>query len=222
MSVLLQEAAEGLPASQAKWSGTSRPEIDPVETGQSADSAEALSFQIAVPAWEEFMKSIAAFPALALVSAIAFWAACPGAAQEVVFLIRHAERDWSSSDAGLLAAGHERAAGWADVLADADLDVIITSEMLRTRETSAPISEALEVPVQVFTRYDVRGLIELLKTEHADERVLVVGHSSTIPQIIRALGAPDRISIPKSDYNDLFIVRTGIDGSASAVRLNVD
>ena len=168
------------------------------------------------------MKSIAAFPALALVSAIALSAACPVAAQEVVFLIRHAERAGNSSDAGLLAAGHERAAGWADVLADADLDVIITSEMLRTRETGAPISEALEVPAQVFTRYDVRGLIELLQTEHADERVLVVSHSSTIPQIVRALGAPDRIYIPESDYNDLFIVRPGIDGSASAVRLNVD
>jgi len=168
------------------------------------------------------MNSSGAFPALALVSTIAFSTAWSASAQEVVFLIRHAERDWSSSDAGLVEAGHERAMSWADVFADADLDVIITSEMLRTRETGAPISETLQVPAQVFTRYDVRGLIELLQTEHSDERVLVVGHSGTIPQIIRALGATNWISIPKSDYNDLFVVRPEEDGTPDVVRLNVN
>ncbi len=143
-------------------------------------------------------------------------------AQEVIFMIRHAERDWSSDDAGLLDKGHLRAENWARVFTDADLDVVITSEMVRTKQTGAPIAEALEIPSRVFTRYDITGLIELLKAEHADDRVLLVSHSSVIPKIIVALGSTDWFSIPKSDYNDVFVVRPHDDGTVTAVRLNAE
>ena len=144
----------------------------------------------------------------------------PVDAQEIIFLIRHAERDFSSTDGGLVEAGRDRALAWAGVFADVDLDAIITSEMRRTRPTAAPISDSLDIPPRVFTRYDVEGLVDLLRTEYADDRVLLVGHSSSIPQIIRALGSDEWISI--SDYNDLFIVDLDEDGSVSVVQLNVN
>jgi hypothetical protein len=36
--------------------------------------------------------------------------------------------------------------------------------------------------------------------------VLVVGHSNTLPQIIRALGILSRITIAESDYDNLFLI----------------
>ena len=67
--------------------------------------------------------------------------AVPAQAQDVVFLIRHAERDFTQSDGGLLEEGKERAEAWGEVFHDAGLDLIITSEMNRTRETGQPIDK---------------------------------------------------------------------------------
>lgn len=146
----------------------------------------------------------------------------PVAAQEVLFLIRHAERDWSSDDAGLVDAGRARAVAWADVLADAGIDLIITSEMTRTRETGQLISDQLEVPTLIVPRDAPKGLIELLQTEYSDDRVLVVGHSGTIPDILWRLGYKKLVVLLKSDYNDLFVVRSNEGGEVDVVRLNID
>ncbi|MFD0978040.1 SixA phosphatase family protein [Tropicimonas aquimaris] len=143
-------------------------------------------------------------------------------AQEVIFLIRHAERDWSSSDAGLVDAGRERAVGWAEVLSDANLDVIVTSEMMRTRETGALIASVLKLPTIEVPRSDHEKLLRLLKTEFSDDRVLIVGHSSTVPQIVQRLGHPMLFHIAKSDYNDLFVVEPSGQKPPSVIRLNVE
>ena len=153
---------------------------------------------------------------------LATFAVTPAEAQEVVFLIRHAERDWSSSDAGLVEEGRARAENWSRVLAAAQLDVVITSEMLRTRETGAPIASAHGIPTVVVPRSDYQVLFRLMRTKYSDGRVLIVGHSSTVPEIVRRLGHSILFHISKSDYNDLFIVRPTDSGPASVIRLNVD
>ena len=143
-------------------------------------------------------------------------------AQEVVFLIRHAERDWSSSDAGLIGEGRERARAWADVLSAAELDVIITSEMMRTRETGALIAGELNLPTMQSPRSNYERLLRVLSTKHRDDRVLVVGHSSTVPEIVQRLGHPILFHISKSDYDDLFIVEPSDENPPNVIRLNVD
>jgi len=145
----------------------------------------------------------------------------PAKAQEAVFLIRHAERHLTA-DGGLTEKGRQRAERWANVFADADLDVIITSETARTRETAQPSSEKLGLPAQVIRRSERDKLIELLHGRYANDRVLIVGHSGTIPEILNRLGHPEKVYIRKSDYNDLFVARPSGDGSISVVRLNID
>ncbi len=141
------------------------------------------------------------------------------AAQEVVLIIRHAERECCSADPEISDRGRARAEVWADVFAGTRLDVIVTSEMTRTRQTARPIAEALQIPTVMVSRYDEDALMHLLRSDYPNDRVLIVGHSGTIPSIIQRLGHPDRFYI--SDFDDLFVVTPGASSSASVLRLNV-
>jgi len=159
-------------------------------------------------------------PPLVLGMMLATGPVLPGAAQDTVFVIRHAERDYVNG--GVLEEGRQRAHAWGEVLADAGLDVIITSEKPRTRQTGQPIADRLDIPIIVIPRADYDGLLERLETEFVDDRVLIVSHSSSIPVILRRLGHPTYVLVPKSDYNDLFVLRPDDDGPPDVVRLNVD
>lgn len=151
----------------------------------------------------------------------AHWIAGPAATQEVLFLIRHAERDWVAGDA-LTEAGHERASAWAKVFEDAELDAVVASEKRRTRDTGRPIADHLDVPISVVPRADYDALLHLLLTRHKDDRVLIVGHSSTIPEIMKRMGHTKWENIPSSDYGNLFVVHPSDDKAPSVVRINMD
>jgi broad specificity phosphatase PhoE len=68
------------------------------------------------------------------------------------------------------------------------------------------LAEALHVRAKVHLGDDVDGLIAELKSSHQDERVLIVGHWSSIPLILEALGAPSGITIERSEFDNLFVV----------------
>ncbi len=51
---------------------------------------------------------------------------------------------------------------------------------------------------------DTDGLVARLRAEHAGGVVLLVGHSNTVPAIIKALGGPD-VTIGDMEYDNLFI-----------------
>ena len=52
---------------------------------------------------------------------------------------------------------------------------------------------------------NVRATAERIRA-NPGRNALVVGHSNTIPAIIRALGAPDPGPITESDYDSFFVV----------------
>jgi len=43
----------------------------------------------------------------------------------------------------------------------------------------------------------------------ASGNVLVVGHSNTVPEVLRHLGVADAVTIGYSEYDNLFVVMTG-------------
>jgi len=145
----------------------------------------------------------------------------PAQAQEMVFLIRHAEKEASGKDPKLTGAGRERAGDWADMLQFGGIDVVFTSDATRTRETGQIISESLDVPRKEVSREDVAGLMDLLEFDHADEKVLIVGHAETIPLILSRLGVSDMIEISQDDYANLLVVTPGPDDEPALVRLRM-
>jgi len=67
----------------------------------------------------------------------------------IVVLIRHAERDPSGSDA-LSTPGRKRAAMLVRMFREAGVSAIFTSEFNRTKQTAAPLAQALGItPKQI-------------------------------------------------------------------------
>jgi broad specificity phosphatase PhoE len=133
------------------------------------------------------------------------------AQRHTIFLVRHAERAAISgatgSDTHLSPAGRERAQALAELLKDAKITAIYTTEYKRTQETAAPLAQSLGIQPKVVFADDTRSLIAKLRSRPGN--VLVVGHSNTLPQIITALGILSRVTIAESDYDNLFLIVAG-------------
>jgi phosphohistidine phosphatase SixA len=137
------------------------------------------------------------------------------AAQDTIFLVRHAERADAvkgvppamAADPGLSAAGRARATALAAMLKDAGISAIFVTEFKRTQETAAPLAKTLGIAPATIAAADAAGLVAELK--QITGNVLVVGHSSTVPDVIKALGVTTRVAIGDEDFDSLFIVTAG-------------
>jgi len=132
-----------------------------------------------------------------------------GSAQKLVFLVRHAERadggaGAANADPLLSKKGEARAKRLAAMLGDAGITAIYASEYRRTQDTAKPLASRLGVVVQAVVKQDTAKLVERLRSQHASEVVLIVGHSNSVPGILKALGGPD-VTIGDQEYDSLLV-----------------
>ena len=86
------------------------------------------------------------------------------------------------------------------MLQNVGLDAIITSDALRTRETGAIISDALDLQTNALPAGDTAGLVDVLEFEHEEDTVLIVAHAETIPRILKSLGMKENVTIDQSEF----------------------
>ena len=136
----------------------------------------------------------------------------------VVFLVRHAEKADTSTDAQLTPAGTARAQQLATILRDAGIKEIHSSDYSRTRNTAAPLAKLLSLPVKL---YDPRKLSPLVtKLKAIGGRHLVVGHSNTTPNLAKLLGGTSGPAIiEKTEFDRLYIITIDQDKEVSTVLL---
>jgi len=174
-----------------------------------------------IPIW---LTGISAAMVLAFAVFAAWVWATAGAT--TIIVIRHAEKDTSVSatDPPLNQAGEARAALLARMFGDAKvlgrLDAIYVSPALRNRQTAAPLAAALGISETVVPADDPRALARQALHEHRGGRVLIVGHSDTVPQIVAALsGDPDIPEVGAQEYGTMYIVTVPRIGHANLLRL---
>ena len=136
--------------------------------------------------------------------------AAPAWAQKTVIVVRHAERVDSSTDSALSPAGLQRAQALARTLSRAGVTAIFVTQFQRTQQTAAPI---------VMTANTTAPLIERIRGEHANDVVLIVGHSNTVPEILTQFGGTDPVTIQDDEFDSLFILVPRGQASPSVVRL---
>jgi phosphohistidine phosphatase SixA len=151
--------------------------------------------------------------------------ALPASAQQTIFVVRHAERadaggggmNTPATDPPLSAAGNERAARLAAMLRSADVKHIFTTEFIRTRQTAAPAAQALHIEVVAIPANDPAAVTT--KARAAAGNVLIVGHSNTVPDVLRRLGVRGDITIGDMEFDNLFVVVRPATGRPTLVRL---
>lgn len=134
-------------------------------------------------------------------------AALPASAHSAIFIVRHAERLDAKDDASLLSpAGKRRALELRHALSSVELSAVYCTEYKRTQQTAAPAAEARKLKPLIISSDKGPELVQALRAWPADEDVLVVGHTDTIPELLTALGVRRPVAIASEDYDNLFIV----------------
>jgi broad specificity phosphatase PhoE len=151
-------------------------------------------------------------------------------ATTTVYLVRHAEKQAApAGDPPLTEAGRARAAELLRIMGPLGIRTIITSQYLRTKETAGPLAAAsgitpLVIPMAAdrtapggIAPRSIKELVDRI-LEHKGESVLVVGHSNTLPLIIKGLGGAPVPDIPDAEYDNLFVVTISDKGEVALTK----
>ena len=87
------------------------------------------------------------------------------------------------------------------------------------RETAKPLAETLNVELKTYPRTDIGGFVSTLRSQHAQDRVLIVTQSLRISRWLKALGHSADITIAPTDYDNIFVVIPKGDGGPLVLRL---
>jgi phosphohistidine phosphatase SixA len=148
-----------------------------------------------------------------------------------VFLVRHAEKaDAPREDPPLDEKGKLRAQELARMLQGAGVKAIYTSQYLRTKQTGEPLAKQLGLTITPITlklsqsnprEVSEQSIAEITGKiyERAGEAALVIGHSNSVPDVIRKLGGDVVPTIDEKEFDDLFVVTVYGKGKAKVVQM---
>ena len=146
--------------------------------------------------------------------------------ETVILLVRHAERADDGDGAQKMAADPEmammlgdpplseaglgRASLLAEMLRDAGITQIHSTDYRRTRETAQPTSAATRHEVALYDPSDLDAFASELRSTPG--RHLVVGHSNTTHTLVTALGGDPGLPIETLEYDRLYLVTVEAEG----------
>lgn len=131
----------------------------------------------------------------------------PALAHKAIFVLRHAEKvSATDADSAISVSGEDRALALARLLRNAGVTQVFVSDKKRTAQTAEPLLQASGLTPVVVAAADVKALIEKLKAVPPEAVVVVVGHSDTVPEILKGLGSTTRVVIKDDQFGRLFVV----------------
>jgi len=139
------------------------------------------------------------------------------ATSQTIYVFRHAEKVVNKPDPELSEKGEQRATNLAKVLSKSTIERIYTTKYQRTQQTAAPLATQQNQTVSTYAAGDSIGLIQAVRAH--GETALIVGHSNTVPDIVRAAGG-DAPALSEKDYGDLFVVQI-VAGKVTTLRFYI-
>jgi len=136
---------------------------------------------------------------------VALIGAQPVSAAERVYVMRHLQKA-EGNDPPLSAEGVANAQLLASRLSKSGIKAIFATPTKRAMQTGEPLAKALGIPI---TNYDPRepdALVKAVTTQKG--RVLIVGHSNTVPDIVTRFGGT-AVPLTDQDYGTVFVVTPG-------------
>jgi broad specificity phosphatase PhoE len=155
----------------------------------------------------------------AVVLAAMLLQAPPAFAQKAIVVVRHAEKADQTADPVLSAEGTARAVALAKALRSLDVKAVYVTQYQRTALTAAPLLAASGLKAIEVHSDATPELVARMKKEHAADVVLTVGHSNSVPRILKLLGVTETVELTDTDYDNLFIVVPTGSGAPVLLRL---
>ncbi len=132
-----------------------------------------------------------------------------GAAVTKIYIVRHAEKQ-DGKDPLLTPAGNARSGDLMRFLKDEMIRKIYVSQYRRTQNTGDSLRIQLNIDTVHYTADTLCGNLINTIMGHSDfgKTILVIGHSNTIPQVIRKFGVHDYPygDLADNDYDRLFLI----------------
>jgi phosphohistidine phosphatase SixA len=165
-----------------------------------------------------------AMAALVIIAvAFAYWRSTT---TTTIVLLRHAEKQVGAiADAPLTPQGELRATRLAQMFGDASsygrVQKIYVTDTRRTQQTAAALAQRLNLKPEVVDARSSSGeLARRALRENRGGRALIVGHSNTVPEIVKALADSDEVPpIADDEFDTLYVVTVPSIGRASVLRI---
>jgi 2,3-bisphosphoglycerate-dependent phosphoglycerate mutase len=141
---------------------------------------------------------------------------------KIYYLVRHAEKDTSIKDEPpLTPAGLERAARIADILKGTRIDAIYSTMTMRTMLTVDSLADIKAMKILPYENKGLKQLLDEIKNSSANNRIMIVGHSNTIPSITNTLAGRDVFTntFAENEYDNFIIVVTSKSGKSEVYTL---
>jgi broad specificity phosphatase PhoE len=160
---------------------------------------------------------------LVLVAAVVYW---NSATTTTVVIIRHAEKQIGTiDDAPLSPQGEQRATRLAQMFGDSEafgrVKQIYVTDTRRTQQTAAGLAQRLRLePVVVQGKASPGEIARRVLRENRGGLAIVVGHSKTVPALVKELSGADKVPpFGDDEFDTLYVVTVPTIGKASVLRM---
>jgi len=127
-----------------------------------------------------------------------------------VYVVRHAEKastDPKDKDPELSAEGAERAEALMKLLRGEKIDSIFTTNYKRTKLTGFPLADKIGIALKTYDPATQKAFVKQLMTTAQGKKILIVGHSNTVLDIVEAFGAEKPVKeLTDDDYDYIFVI----------------
>jgi 2,3-bisphosphoglycerate-dependent phosphoglycerate mutase len=123
-------------------------------------------------------------------------------------ILRHAEKEPAGKDPNLSSDGLLRAEALRYMFSGVDISAVYSTPYNRTRQTVNPLARDKGIPITEYpaSKLSIELINEILAA-HRGKTVVIVGHSNTVPEILKVLsGNSFTAAISESQYDNLFVV----------------
>jgi len=134
-----------------------------------------------------------------------------------IYLVRHAEKAAVGKDPDLTPQGESRARDIAAILRRAGITAIFSTPTVRARQTAAPLAQRTGLTVQLYDPLAPLALVE--KVRSLTGAVVVIGHSNTLPELVRLFGGVPGADIDDDEFDRLYQLLPGPDGQVRTILL---
>lgn len=122
-------------------------------------------------------------------------------------LVRHAEKMDVGTDPSLTPEGQSRAMELSRILENISLSAVYSSDFNRTRETAQPVADSQSLTLQLYNPSNLNSFTDDALADYPAEKILVVGHSNTTPDLLNILVGEERYTnIPETEHDNLYLV----------------